>query len=76
MQVIGEKIGWMLLAATLVRTGEDAHDEIFLSSRWYHNLKDLLQMCLEDDTGAERTYVKGKPSRSARLWTGKEGQLC
>lgn len=65
-----EKRGWLLLAATLVRTGEDAHDEIFLNSKWYRTLKDLLQMCLEADEVSSSIYEH--VHNGVRLWTGKE----
>lgn len=65
-----ENRGWLLLAATLIRTGEDAHDEIFLSSEWYKTLKGLLSLCLETDMICSNIYAH--VHSGAKLWTGKE----
>lgn len=61
MRLSRTQVGWLLLAASLIITGEEVNDTLFLQSRWYKDLKDLLKMVLEDDIYREQLLIKSMP---------------
>ena len=61
MKFTRAQMGWLLLAASLIITGEEANDSFFLQSRWYKDLKDLLKMVLEDDVYRGQLLIESMP---------------
>lgn len=51
-------MGYALLAAAIVKSGMEANDELFLKSKWCAELKDTVELFLEQHEGDRYQVVK------------------
>lgn len=59
MTNIGSKEqGYAMLAAAIVKSGQDANDKYFLKSKWCEELKDLVMLYLEQNEGERYRYLQ------------------
>lgn len=47
-----------MLAAAIVKSGQDANDKYFLKSKWCEELKDLVMLYLEQNEGERYRYLQ------------------
>ena len=65
-------MGWALLAAAIVKSGQDSDDEVFLKSEWCSTLTDLVSLSLSQKGCDSQLFIT---KRGGAFVPGSKGEI-